>query len=55
MEFSVNMKQMGRFNVTSDNVRWYENIIATNGKFFTLTPDVYRDLLCEFGIFYTAR
>jgi len=42
-----------RWRVDTDNLRWYENIIATGGHFDTLTPEPYRNYLNEFAIFYT--
>lgn len=54
MLLSVNMTQMKRWNVTSDNVRYFESIMANDGKFFTLDARPYVDLLCDFNIFYTA-
>jgi hypothetical protein len=51
--FSINMDQMKRFKVFSDNLCIYENILNTGGKFFTINEQPYIDNLCEYGIFYT--
>lgn len=50
---SVNMKQMGRWKVTADNVRFYDAIMQNKGKFHTLDDRPYVDWLNEFNIFYT--
>lgn len=55
MELSINMNQMGKWKVTSDNVKYFEAIHNSNGKFFTLDSRQYVELLCEFGIFYTIK
>jgi hypothetical protein len=49
----VNMKQINRWKVTEDNVKWYDHIVRSNGKILTLDEKSYIDLLCEFNIFYT--
>lgn len=52
---SVNMKQFkANFLVNSDNVRVYETIMWNKGKFITLYPDRYTELLNEFNVFYTV-
>jgi hypothetical protein len=50
---SVNMSQMNRWKVYSDNVRYYDSIMSTNGKVVTLDTKPYVDLLTDFNIFYT--
>lgn len=50
---SVNMKQMNRWIVTTDNVLFYNNIQKNKGKFFTLDSMLYHLYLNEFSIFYT--
>lgn len=50
----VNMKQMDRWKVTSDNVRWFDSIVCTGGEVSTLDMRPYVEFLCEFNIFYTA-
>jgi hypothetical protein len=51
---SINMAQMKKWKVTSDNVIQYEAILQCNGKFspLDLRPFIY--WLDEFNIFYTA-
>lgn len=49
----VNMKQMKKWNVTEDNVKWFDSIMKTKGSVITLNPQQYVDLLCEFGIMFT--
>ncbi len=51
----VNMKQMGRWVVTADNVREYDSIMRTKGIVCTLDSRPYVDSLQEFGIFYTRE
>ena len=51
----VNMKHMPKFKVTADNVALYENIMRSNGHFFTFNADLYMELFNEFGIFYTFK
>ena len=52
---SVNMKQMDKWNVTQDNVRFYDAIMRNKGKVYSLDYRTYMDLLNEFNIFYTVR
>ena len=52
---SVNMKQMNKWVVTQDNVRFYDSIVRTKGKVVSLDYRPYIDLLNDFGIFYTVR
>jgi hypothetical protein len=51
--FSVNMDQMAKFKVYSDNVHVHAMIMRNRGKFFTLDASSYIDELTAFGIFYT--
>ena len=50
---NVNMVDMKKFNVCSDNVRVFESIKKNKGSFFTLDTRPYVEELNEFGIFYT--
>lgn len=50
---SVNMSQMNKFKVYSDNVKFYDNIMKFKGKFYTLDARPYMEVLNEYGIFYT--
>ncbi len=52
---SVNMKQIGKFQVYSDNVIAFDQIVAAKGKFITDRPDIYTRWLNEYGIFYTLK
>ncbi len=52
---SVNMRQMNRWQVTSDNVRWFEAIHGAHGKFVTLDTRPYVEWLNSFNIFYTIK
>jgi len=52
---SINMKQMSKWNVTSDNVKYFDIIQVNKGKFFTLDSRTIQELLNEFGIFYTFK
>lgn len=54
-EIHVNMKQLNKWKVYSDNVIAYDQIIQSKGKFFTNRPDIYTKWLDEFGIFYTLK
>ena len=54
-ELNVNMKQMNKFQVYSDNVIAYDQIIQSKGKFSTNRPDIYTPWLNEYGIFYTLK
>ena len=51
----VNLQQMKKWRVYSDNVRFYDAIMRTGGTVLTLDARPYVDLLCEFGIFYTLE
>ena len=51
----VNMKQMNKWGVTQDNVRFYDHIMKNKGVIVTLDPRPYIDLLTDFGIFFTAN
>lgn len=52
---SVNMKQMGKWNVTQDNVRQFDAIVRNGGIVVTLDARPYIEWLCEFGIFFTCK
>ena len=52
---SVNMRQMNRWQVTSDNVRWFEAIHRANGRLITLDARPYVEWLNTFNIFYTLK
>lgn len=47
------MKQMKKFKVTSDTVKYYDSILKTKGRVLSLDYRPYIELLSEFGIFYT--
>ena len=49
----VNMKQMRKWEVTADNVKFYDSIMKTKGRVIALDFRPYMELLSEFGIFYT--
>lgn len=49
----VNVSQIYKFKVTSDNVHLLEKIIRNNYEFFTLDPRPYITELELFGIEYT--
>jgi hypothetical protein len=51
----VNMSQMNKWNVTSDNVKYFDSIMKTKGNVVTLDVRPYVDLLCDFGIMFTSR
>ena len=56
MQISVNMKHFKeRFNWNTDTVRRGEVIDACKGKFFTLDPSQYIEMLTDMNIFFTAR
>ena len=50
----VNMVQMNRWKVTSDNVRFYDAIMCNHGTVLTLDSRPYVELLTDFSIFFTA-
>jgi len=54
-QVGVNMRQMNRWQVTSDNVRWFDSIMRTKGIVVTLDSRPYVDFLNEFNIFYTLE
>lgn len=54
-EIHVNMKQLYKWKVYSDNVIAYDQIIQSKGKFFTDRPEIYTRWLDEYGIFYTLK
>jgi len=43
----INMKQMARWNVDSDNVKFFDVIQINKGSFFTLDSRPYVELLNE--------
>lgn len=49
----VNLQQMSKWNVTEDNVKFYDNIMKSKGKVVSLDNRGYIYWLCEFNIFYT--
>ncbi len=49
----VNMSQMNRWNVDSDNIKFYDNIMKNKGLIVTLDGSAYVEFLNEFAIFYT--
>ncbi len=49
----VNMRQMSRWTVDQDNIRYFDSIQRTGGVVVTLDPRPYVNLLDGFGIFYT--
>ncbi len=51
---TVNMKQMSKWIVTQDNVKFYDSIMKNNGSVVTLDTRPYVELLTDFGIFFTA-
>jgi len=53
-EINVNMKDMKKFKVTSDNVVCFENIKKNKGSFFTLDFRPYVEFFSEFNIFFTV-
>lgn len=55
VEIHVNMKQLNKWKVYSDNVIAYDQIIQSKGKFFTVRPEIYTRWLDEYGIFYTLK
>ena len=50
----VNMKQMSKWVVTQDNVKFYDNIMKNKGSVMTLDTRPYVEFLTDFGIFFTA-
>ena len=52
-KINVEMSQMGKWSVDSDNVRFYDAIMKSGGNVVTLDKRSYIDLLCEFNIFFT--
>ena len=53
-QITINMKQMHKWNVDSDNVRFYDQIMKTKGKVVTLDARGYVEFLTEFNIFFTV-
>ena len=51
---TVNMKQISKWIVTQDNVKFYDNIMKSNGTVVTLDTRPYIELLTDFGIFFTT-
>jgi hypothetical protein len=50
---SVNLAQMKKWKVYSDNIRYYDAIMAAKGKLHVLDVRPYMDNLNDFSIFYT--
>ena len=46
---------MAKWDVTQDNVRFYDHIMKNNGSVMTLDSRSYIELLTDFGIFFTAN
>lgn len=56
MQFKVNMKHFRKNWVWDEDTVHYGDLIAkTNGNFFTFNGEVYKRLLSEFCIFFTAK
>ena len=53
-EIHVNMKQMKKFNVDSNNVRVFDTIKKNKGVVFAIDVRPYVEALTEFGIFFTV-
>lgn len=51
----VNMKQMNKWKVDQDNVKFFDNIHKAKGKVETLDSRGYKHHLDHFGIFYTLK
>lgn len=51
----VNLSQMKKWKVTSDNVKFYDSIMKLKGKIITLDKRPYIELLCEFNIMFTLN
>ena len=51
----VEMSQMHKWVVNSDNIKYFDSIHKTNGNVLTLDKRPYIDLLCEFNIFFTGE
>lgn len=49
----VNIRQMCRWKVNGDNVRFYNQLSLNQGDLFVLDARPYLDCLNDFGIFYT--
>jgi hypothetical protein len=55
VEFKINMEQFRKNWVWNENtVHYGDRIAKTKGDFFTFDGEVYKRLLNEFCIFYTA-
>jgi len=52
---SVNLKQMPRWKVTQDNVKYYDHIMKNHGKVETLDVRPYLELLTDFNIMFTTN
>ena len=51
----TNLKQMSKWNVDQDNVKFYDNIMKNKGRIVSLDLRPYMEYLDQFGIFYTAK
>ena len=51
---NVNMKDMKKFNVYSDNIRIFDQIHKNNGHIETLDVRPYVEILTDFNIFFTV-
>jgi len=55
MKISVNMQQFKENWVwDADTVFYGDQIAKANGPFYTFNGDVYKNLLTDFNIFFTA-
>ena len=56
MQITVNMTQFKKnWKWTDESVHFGNKIAQTAGNFFTFDGDVYKRLLTDFNIFFTAK
>ena len=50
----VNISEMYKWNVTSDNAPYFDSIMRTNGIVQSLDVRPYQEFLTDFGINFTS-
>ena len=49
------LKRKARGKIDMDNVKFYDNLVKSCGKLYTLDKRPYVDFLCELNVNFTAK